>query len=105
MTKVGNKDTTPRALFLCLSGVTSIILNFKVDLELLATISMLKVDRKIVGNNLPNVASAAIDLINPFLDNVLILYPQKTPENQKFSEILRGYKVGTLSRKELNLLF
>ena len=75
------------------------------DLELLATISMLKVDRKIVGNNLLNVASAAIDLINPFLDNVLILYPQKTPENQKFSEILRGYKVGTLSRKELNLLF
>ena len=75
------------------------------DLELLATISMLKVDRKIVWNNLLNVASAAIDLINPFLDNVLILYPQKTPENQKFSEILRGYKVGTLSRKELNLLF
>ena len=58
MTKVNNKNTTTKALFSCLSGVGSVVLNFVVYMELLATISMLKVDRKIIGNNLSEVASA-----------------------------------------------
>ena len=39
--------------------------------------------------------------LNPFLANVPILYPLKTPENQRFSDIFTGYKMGTLARNEL----
>ena len=40
--------------------------------------------------------------LNPFPVNVPILYPLKTPENQKFFGVFRGYKMGTLARNELN---
>ena len=40
---------------------------------------------------------------NPFLANAPILYSLKTPENQKFSGVFRGYKMGTLTRDGLNL--
>ena len=33
---------------------------------------------------------------NPLLINVPLLYPLKAPENQMFSEVCRGYKMGTL---------
>ena len=39
------------------------------------------------------------DLFNPFLVNVPILYPLKTPENLW---VFRGYKMGTLARNGLN---
>ena len=38
--------------------------------------------------------------INPFLANVSILHPLKTPENERFSDVsdvFRGYKLGTLA--------
>ena len=35
---------------------------------------------------------------NPFLANMPILYPQKTPENLPFASVFRGYKMGTLAR-------
>ena len=38
--------------------------------------------------------------INPFLANVPILYPLKTPENQRFS-VFRRYKLGTLATNGL----
>ena len=38
---------------------------------------------------------------NPFLANVPILYPLKTPENQRFSGVFRGYKMGKLARNGL----
>ena len=37
-------------------------------------------------------------IINPFLANVPILYPLKIQENQRFSNVFRGYKMGTLAR-------
>ena len=40
--------------------------------------------------------------VNPFLANVPILYPLKTPENQRFSGAFRGYKMGTMARNGLN---
>ena len=40
--------------------------------------------------------------INPFLANIPILYSQKTPENQRFSGVFRGYKMGTLTENRLN---
>ena len=43
--------------------------------------------------------------INPFLANVYILYPLKTPENQRFSGVFRGYKIGTLTRNGLSSVF
>ena len=46
-----------------------------------------------------------LNLINPFLTNVPILYPLKTPENQRFSIVFRGYKMGTLARNGLIELF
>ena len=34
---------------------------------------------------------------NLFPANVPILYPLETPENQRFSGVFRGYKMGTLA--------
>ena len=42
-------------------------------------------------------------IINPILANVLILYPLKTPENQRFSGVFRGLKLGKLPRNGLKL--
>ena len=39
--------------------------------------------------------------IKPFLANVSILYSLKTPENQRFSDVFRGYKMETLARSGL----
>ena len=41
--------------------------------------------------------------LNPFLHNVPILYPLKTPENLWFSGVFRGYELGTLARNGLML--
>ena len=43
--------------------------------------------------------------INRFLADVPILYPLKTPENQRFSGVFRGYKMGTLARNALKTSF
>ena len=47
--------------------------------------------------------------LNTFLTNAPILYPVKPPEsqksqNQRFSGILRGYKMGAFARNGLNFL-
>ena len=44
-----------------------------------------------------NVSKIKNSCFNPFLANVLILYPLKTPENQRFSGVFRGYKMKTLA--------
>ena len=41
-------------------------------------------------------------VLNPFLVNVSILYPLKTPENQRFSGVFWGHKMGTLTKNGLN---
>ena len=41
--------------------------------------------------------------INPFLANVPISYPLKTPENLWFSGVFRGYEMGSLTRNELRI--
>ena len=38
---------------------------------------------------------------NPFLTNVPLLYPLKISENRRFSDVLRGYRSGTLVANEL----
>ena len=43
--------------------------------------------------------------INPFLTNVPISYPLKTPENVRFFRVFRVYKMGTLARNGLTKLF
>ena len=35
--------------------------------------------------------------LNPFQTNILFLYPQKTSENQRFSNVFRGYRKETLT--------
>ena len=40
-------------------------------------------------------------LTNPFLANIPILHPLKTPESQRFSGVFRGYKMGTIAKNEL----
>ena len=40
--------------------------------------------------------------VNLFLTNGLILYPLKTPENQRFYGVFRGYKMKTLVRHKLH---
>ena len=44
-----------------------------------------------------NVSKINKSCFNPFLANVPILYPLKTPENQRFSGVFRGYKMKTLA--------
>ena len=41
------------------------------------------------------------NFLNPYLANVPILYPLKTPENQSFSDVFRGYKMETLAKNGL----
>ena len=48
-------------------------------------------------------ASAAVESINPFLANVPTLYPLKSPENQRVSGVVRGYKIRPLAKKGLKL--
>ena len=44
-----------------------------------------------------------MEIYNSFLANVPILYPPlKTPENQTFSGVFRGYEVGILAKNWLN---
>ena len=45
---------------------------------------------EIMQHNIPH--------FNQFLANVPILYPLKTPENQRFSYVFRGSKIGALAR-------
>ena len=40
-------------------------------------------------------------IINPFSTNVPLLYPLETSENQRFSDIFRGYRSGTLVENDL----
>ena len=44
-----------------------------------------------------NVMKASRD-VNAFLATVLVLHPMNTPENQRFSDVFRCYKMGTLTR-------
>ena len=41
-------------------------------------------------------------IFNPFRANVLILYPLKAPENERFSGVFKGYKIGTLVTNGIN---
>ena len=41
---------------------------------------------------------------NPFLPNVLFLYPLKTSEKDIFFDVPRGYKMGTLGRQVLIII-
>ena len=40
---------------------------------------------------------------NPFLVNVPILYPPKTPDKESFSGVISGYKIETLAQGGLRL--
>ena len=39
--------------------------------------------------------------INPFLANMPILYPLKTPPQQNYSSVFKSYKMGTMARNGL----
>ena len=56
--------------------------------------TFLKINILIQGLSL-NFASN-IKRINPFSTNVPLLYPLKTTENLRFSDVFRGYRSGTL---------
>ena len=40
-------------------------------------------------------------IINPFSTNIPLLYPLKTLENRRFSDVFRGYRCATLIENEL----
>ena len=44
-------------------------------------------------------------IIDPFKPNVPFLHPQKMSENQRFSDILRGYRDRTLGQNGLKPIF
>ena len=41
-------------------------------------------------------------IINPFSTNVSLLYPLKTSENRRLSDVIRGYRSGTLVENVLS---
>ena len=56
----------------------------------------------------PNDIWSIVNKINEiviilFLPNISILYPLETPETQKFSKVLRGYKMETQDRNRVTL--
>ena len=48
-----------------------------------------------------NKSSHTYQIVSTYLPNVPILFPLKTPENQRFSGVLRRFKIGTLARNGL----
>ena len=42
------------------------------------------------------ILSSSPIMVNPFSTNVPLLYPLKTSENFRFSDVFRGYRSGTL---------
>ena len=42
-----------------------------------------------------------ISFVNPFSTSVPLLYPLKTSENLRFSDVFRGYRSGTLVKNRL----
>ena len=56
-----------------------------------------------MGKNRISGNSEFLTKINSFLAKVLILYPQKTPNNFWFSGLFSGYKTGVLSRNEFRV--
>ena len=69
-------------------GITSLYLPTE---EILKEPEDIESSRRIIG-------TLQIHIVNPILANVPILYPLKTPENQRFSGVFKGYKMGTLAR-------
>lgn len=56
-----------------------------------------------MGKNRISGNSEFLTKINSFLTKVLILYPQKAPNNFWFSGLFSGYKTGVLSRNEFRV--
>ena len=52
-------------------------------------------------NSQVSVTEIGLEWVSPFLAKVAILHPLKTPGNQRFSGVFRGYKIGTLAGNEL----
>ena len=50
----------------------------------------------LVGNPDRNLSRIYLQVINPFLINIPLLYPLKTSKKQRFSDVFRGYRSGTL---------
>ena len=48
--------------------------------------------------------SPHVQLLNPYSPNATFLYPLKTSENLRFSEVFRGYRNVTLGEYGLNSL-
>ena len=48
----------------------------------------------------PNTCTKSV--FNPFSTNVRFLYPMKTSENRRTSDVFRGYRSGILVENELN---
>ena len=46
--------------------------------------------------DLGSAVNAQNDILNPFSTNVALLYPLKTSEYRRFSNVLRGYRSGIL---------
>ena len=51
--------------------------------------------------NLRSAVNVQNDIINPFSTNVALPYPLKTSEYPRFSNVLRGYRSGTLAENGL----
>ena len=54
------------------------------------------------GVHLVKFMNTNVDLLNPLMANVPILYSLKTTENLRFSGIFREYKMGILARSGLS---
>ena len=53
-------------------------------------------DRIISGPLMSAKVTLKVSIVNPFSTSTLLLYPLKTSENLRFSDVFRGYRRGTL---------
>ena len=68
--------------------------NFNFNIHL---ISILKQDKILLGSESLPQSFRNITVVDPFEANVPFLYHLKTPENQKFPDVFRGFRNGTLA--------
>ena len=62
---------------------------------------MLEGTHRVVQSVCDHSLDTRLYLVNPYSPNVTFLYPMKTSENGRFSDVFRGYRNVTLGEYEL----
>ena len=67
-------------------------------------ITEIELNKSFFRNRVSIFQKQGLSIFNPFSTNVPYLYPLKTSENRRFSDIFRGYRSGTLVENGLKTM-